>query len=47
MNKRKRIIRRIVSIAAVLALCIITVTMTPMANSIKGFLSDIIRFDGP
>ncbi len=46
MNKRKRIIRRTVAVAAVLALCIITVTMTPMANSIKGFFSDIIRFDG-
>lgn len=38
--------KRIFAIAAVLALCIITVTMTPLANSIKGFFSDIVRFDG-
>ena len=38
--------KRTFAIAAVLALCIITVTMTPLANSIKGFFSDIIRFDG-
>ena len=34
------------AIVAVLALCIITVTMTPLANSIKGFFSDMVRFDG-
>ena len=38
--------KRTFAIAAVLALCIITVTMTPLANSIKGFFSDIVRFDG-
>ena len=38
--------KRTLAIAAVLVLCIITVTMTPLANSIKGFFSDIIRFDG-
>lgn len=38
--------KRTFAIAAVLALCIITVTMTPLANSIKGFFCDIIRFDG-
>lgn len=38
--------KRTFAIAAVLALCIITVTMSPLANSIKGFFSDIVRFDG-
>ena len=38
--------KRTFAIAAVLALCIITVTMTPLASSIKGFFSNIIRFDG-
>ncbi len=38
--------KRTLAIAAVLAICVITVTMTPLANSIKGFFSDIIRFDG-
>ncbi len=46
MRKPKITMKRTFSIAAVLALCIITVTMTPLANSIKGFFSDIIRFDG-
>ncbi len=46
MSKPKSIMKRTVAIAAVLTLCIITVTMTPLANSIKGFFSDIIRFDG-
>ena len=46
MRKSKITMKRTFSIAAVLALCIITVTMTPLANSIKGFFSDIIRFDG-
>ncbi len=47
MSKPKSIIlKRSIAIAAVLALCIITVTMTPLANPIKGFFSDIIRFDG-
>ena len=46
MRKPKITMKRTISIAAVLALCIITVTMTPLANSIKGFFSDIIRFDG-
>ena len=39
-------IKRTLAIVAVLALCVITVTMTPLANSIKGFFSDIVRFDG-
>jgi len=39
-------IKRTFAIAAVLALCIIIVTMTPLANSIRGFFSDIVRFDG-
>lgn len=51
MNKKtiakpKVAVKRIVLIAAVLALCIITVTMTPLASSMKGFFADIIRFDG-
>ena len=39
-------IRKPIAIAAVLALCIMTVTLTPIANSIKGFFKDIVRFDG-
>lgn len=39
-------IRKPIAIAAVLALCIMTVTLTPIANSIKGFFKDITRFDG-
>jgi len=39
-------IKRTFALVAVLALCIITVTMTPLANSIRGFFSDIVRFDG-
>ena len=46
MSKPKITMKRNLAIAAVLALCIITVTMTPLANSIKGFFSDIVRFDG-
>ena len=46
MSKPKITMKRTLAIAAVLALCIITVTMTPLANSIKGFFSDIVRWDG-
>ena len=46
MTKPKRIMKRTAAIAAVLALCIITVTMSPLASSIKGFFKDIVRFDG-
>ena len=48
MNKPKGRIttKRTLAIASVLMLCIVTVTMTPLANSIKGFFSDIVRFDG-
>lgn len=46
MNKPKNIMRRTVAVVAVLVLGIITVTMTPFANSMKGFFKDIIRFDG-
>ena len=46
-NKRTgNILKKTVLIAAVLMLCIVTVTMTPLAKSIKGFFSDIVRFDG-
>ncbi len=34
------------AIAAVLVLCAVSVTLTPLANGIKGFFKDIIRFDG-
>ena len=44
--KARITIKRTFAIAAVLALCIITVTMTLLANSIRGFFSDIVRFDG-
>lgn len=44
--KNKSILKRTVAIAATLAFCIITVTMTPLANSINGFFSDIIGFGG-
>ena len=46
MSKPKITMKRILALVAVLALCIITVTITPLANSIKGFFSDIVRFDG-
>ena len=46
MSKPKITMKRTLAIAAVLVLCIITVTMTPLANSIRGFFSDIVRFDG-
>ena len=46
MSKPKITMKRTLALVAVLALCIITVTMTPLANSIKGFFSDIVRFDG-
>ncbi len=38
--------KRTFAIAAALALCVVTVTMTPLANTIQGFFSDIVRFDG-
>ncbi len=46
MSKPKTTVKRALALVAVIALCSITVTMTPLANSIKGFFSDIIRFDG-
>ena len=46
MSKPKITIKRTMAIAAVLALCLVIVCITPLANSIKGFFSDIIRFDG-
>ena len=46
MSKPKITTKRTLAIAAVLALCLVTVCMTPLANSIKGFFSDIVRFDG-
>ena len=46
MNKPKKIFKTSVALASVLALLIITVTMTPLANSFKGFFTDITRFDG-
>ncbi len=42
MSKPKSIIKRTIAIAAVLAL----VAITPLANSIEGFFSDIIGFNG-
>ncbi len=46
MSKPNIRVKRIFVIAAVLALCIITVTITPFASSMKGFFKDIVRFDG-
>lgn len=46
MSKAKITMKRTLAIAAVLVLCIVTVCMTPLASSIRGFFSDIIRFDG-
>ena len=46
MSKPKITMKRTLALIAVLALCIATVAMTPLANSIKGFFSDIVRFDG-
>jgi len=44
--KNKSTMKRAISIAAVFALFVITVTMTPLADGVKGFFRDIIRFDG-
>ena len=46
MSKPKITTKRTLAIAAVLALCLVTVCMTPLASSIRGFFSDIVRFDG-
>ena len=46
MSKPKFTIKRTMAIAAVLAFCLVVVCMTPLASSIKGFFSDIVRFDG-
>ena len=46
MSKPKITMKRTLAIVAVLALCLVTVCMTPLASSIKGFFSNIIRFDG-
>ena len=48
MNKAKSrmTMKRTLAIAAVLALSFVTVTLTPLASSIRGFFSDIVRFDG-
>ena len=46
MSKPKFTIKRTMAVAAVLALCLVVVCTTPLASSIKGFFSDIIRFDG-
>jgi len=46
MSKPKITTKRTLAIAAVLALCLVVVCMTPLASSIRGFFSDIIRFDG-
>ncbi len=46
MSKPKITIKRTMAIAAVLALCLVIVCMTPLASSIRGFFSDIVRFDG-
>lgn len=45
-HRNRRMIKRTVAVAVVFALCIITFTMMPLANSLKGFFKDIIRFDG-
>jgi len=46
MSKPKFTIKRTMAIAAVLTLCLVIVCMTPLASSIRGFFSDIVRFDG-
>ena len=46
MSKPKITMKRTLALVAVLALCIATVAMTPLANSIRGFFSDVVRFDG-
>ena len=46
MSKPKTNMKRTLALVAVLALCVITVTITPFANSIRGFFDDIIGFDG-
>ncbi len=44
--KSKRITKRMIAVAAVLTLCVVTVSVTPLANGVKGYFKDIIRFDG-
>ena len=46
MIKNKSIIKRTVAIAALLALCIIIIAITPLANPIEGFFKDIKGFGG-
>jgi len=46
MSKPKITIKKALVIAAILALCIATIAITPLANSIRGFFRDIVRFDG-
>ena len=46
MSKTKITMKRTLATAAVLALCLVTICMTPLASSIRGFFSDIVRFDG-
>ena len=46
MSKPKTTIKRTMAIVAVLALCLVIVCVTPLASSIRGFFSDIVRFDG-
>ncbi|MBQ7032358.1 MAG: DUF4179 domain-containing protein [Clostridia bacterium] len=38
--------KKAIIIAVATVLCIVTVTVTPMANSIRGFFRDITRIDG-
>ena len=40
-TKVRSILKKTVTIAAAIALCVITVTITPLANPIKGFFKDI------
>lgn len=44
--KEERTMRKGFLVAAVLTLCIITATVTPLANTVTGYFRNIIRWDG-
>ncbi|MBR5544693.1 MAG: hypothetical protein IKU66_04390 [Clostridia bacterium] len=45
-TNNKRWLKRTIAIAATLSVCLVVVMASPLANSIKGFFKDIVRFDG-
>lgn len=39
-------IKKTITVTAILMLCVVTITVSPAANYIKGYFKDIFRFDG-